>query len=73
MIKKNIAVIWGGYSSEREVSERSAQGIYSFLDKSIYNVVKVSINHDNWTAQLNSHSYPIDKNEIGRASCRERV
>ena len=64
MIKKNIAVIWGGYSSEREVSERSAQGIYSFLNKSIYNVIKVSIDHDNWTAQLDNHSYPINKNDF---------
>ena len=45
MIKKNIAVVWGGYSSEKEVSERSAQGIYNFLDKALYNVVKVCIDH----------------------------
>ena len=64
MIKKNIAVVWGGYSSDKEVSERSAQGIYNFLDKSIYNVVKVCIDHDEWSAELGNHSYPINKNDF---------
>ena len=64
MTKKNIAVIWGGYSSEKEVSERSAQGIYSFLNKSIYNVIKVCIDHNEWTAQFDNQSFPIDKNDF---------
>ena len=64
MTKKNIAVVWGGYSSEKEVSERSAQGIYNFLDKSMYNVVKVCIDHDTWNAELNDTIYPIDKNDF---------
>lgn len=64
MIKKNIAVVWGGYSSEKEVSERSAQGIYNFLDKSIYNVIKVCIDHNEWSAEMSNHSYAIDKNDF---------
>ena len=64
MIKKNIAVVWGGYSSEKEISEKSAQGIYNFLDKSKYNVVKVCIDHNGWTAQLNNQSFPINKNDF---------
>lgn len=64
MTKKNIAVVWGGYSSEKEVSERSAQGMYNFLDKSIYNVIKVCIDHNEWTAQLYGKSYSIDKNDF---------
>ena len=64
MIKKNIAVVWGGYSSERVVSERSAQGIYNFLDKSKYNVTKVCIDHNAWEAELNNSTYPIDKNDF---------
>lgn len=64
MIKKNIAVVWGGYSSEREVSERSAEGICSFLNKSIYNVVKVCIDHNGWHAELNNQLFKIDKNDF---------
>lgn len=64
MIKKNIAVVWGGYSSEKEVSERSAQGIYTFLDKSKYNVIKVCISHNAWEAEFDNSFYPIDKNNF---------
>ena len=64
MIKKNIAVVWGGYSSEKEVSERSAQGIYTFLDKSKYNVIKVCISHNAWEAEFDNCFYPIDKNNF---------
>lgn len=68
MIKKNIAVVWGGYSSEKEISEKSAQGIYNFLDKSKYNVIKVCVDHNGWTAQLDNHSYPINKNDFSFTS-----
>lgn len=64
MIKKNIAVVWGGYSSEKEVSERSAQGIYEYLDKTLYNVVKVCIDHDAWWAEFNEVAYSINKNDF---------
>lgn len=64
MIKKNIAVVWGGYSSEKEVSERSAEGIYNFLDKSIYNVVKVCIEQHTWSAEWDNETYAIDKNDF---------
>ena len=31
--KRTIAIVCGGDSSEHDVSLRSAQGIYSFIDK----------------------------------------
>ena len=47
-MKKNIAIVWGGYSSEAEVSEKSAAGIYSFVDKDKYNVFRVKIDREAW-------------------------
>ena len=73
MTKKNIAVIWGGYSSEREVSERSAQGIYNFLDKSLYNVIKVAIDYNKWTAQLNNRSYTINRDDFSFKTDNEHI
>lgn len=64
MNKKNIAVVWGGYSSEEEISKKSAEGICNFLDKSKYNAIKVCITHDIWQAELNDSLYPIDKNNF---------
>ena len=38
MKKRTIAIVAGGDSSEIVVSLRSAQGIYSFIDKERYNL-----------------------------------
>ncbi len=64
MAKKNIAVVWGGYSSEKEVSERSAQGIYNFIDKVKYNVIKVCIDEQKWEAEYNNTKYTINRNDF---------
>ena len=37
-MKRNIAIVAGGDTSEIVVSLRSAQGIYSFIDKEKYNL-----------------------------------
>ena len=50
--KKIIAVVCGGDSSEHEVSLRSAQGIYSFLDKEKFEVYIVVLNGLTWEAEL---------------------
>ena len=63
-MKKNIAIVWGGYSSEKEVSERSAQGIYSFIDKENYNVYKVKIDEYVWEAEYENMTFHIDKNDF---------
>ena len=42
-MKRNIAVIAGGNSSEREVSLRSANTVLEHLDKEIYNPYLVEI------------------------------
>ncbi|HCB89464.1 MAG TPA: D-alanine--D-alanine ligase, partial [Porphyromonadaceae bacterium] len=67
-MKKNIAIIWGGYSSEKEVSERSARGIYSFIDKSRYNLYKVKIDKEVWEAEYGNETFPIDKNDFSFAA-----
>lgn len=63
-MKKNIAIVWGGYSSEIVVSEKSMQGIYSFLDKELYNLYNVKIDRTGWTAHLDGKIYTIDKNDF---------
>lgn len=63
-MKKNIALIWGGYSSEAIVSAKSANGILSFLDKNKYNVFKVEINKNGWFAEVGSEKVEIDKNDF---------
>lgn len=63
-MKKNIAIVWGGYSSEIVVSEKSAAGIYSFIDKEKYNIYKVRIDRSSWEAEHQGGFYPVNKNNF---------
>ncbi|MCQ2234504.1 MAG: D-alanine--D-alanine ligase [Paludibacteraceae bacterium] len=63
-MKKNIAIVAGGEQSEKEVSLRSAAGIYSFIDKEKYNLNIVTIVGDEWLAQDGDANYVIDKNDF---------
>ena len=64
-MKKNIAIIAGGDSSEYGVSLRSAAGIYSFLDKEKYNITIVCLRGNDWKAQVGEDEWvAIDKNDF---------
>lgn len=64
-MKKNIAIIMGGYSSEYEISLKSGQVVFETLDSSKYNGYKVHIFKDKWVyVDLNEVEYPIDKNDF---------
>ena len=63
--KRNIAIVCGGYSSEHDVSLRSAQGLYSFFDKEKYNIYIVDIKGQDWHVDLqNGETARIDKNDF---------
>jgi D-alanine-D-alanine ligase len=47
-MRKNIAVIMGGYSSEREISLKSGQVAQKYLEAAGYRVYPVDINTDDW-------------------------
>lgn len=64
-MKKTVAIIAGGDSSEHDVSLRSAQGIYSFMDKERYNVYVVEITGTVWEARLNDGTRAtVDRNDF---------
>ncbi len=64
MTKKNIAIVYGGYSSEIIVSEKSMKGIQSFIDSNRYNTWPVLIKDNDWQAVIGGKSYPVDKNDF---------
>ncbi len=47
-MKRTIAIVAGGDSSEHDVSLRSAEGILSFMDKEKYDCYVVEMKADNW-------------------------
>jgi len=64
-MKKRIAIICGGDSSEHDVSLRSGAGIYSFFDKEKYNCYIVDLKRGDWHVNLNDDTTAeIDKNNF---------
>ena len=64
-LKRTIAIVCGGDSSEHDVSMHSAQGLYSFFDKERYNVYIVDVKGIDWHVELeDGTSAPIDKNDF---------
>ena len=51
-MKRIIAIVAGGDSSEHDVSLRSAQGIYSFMNKDLYECYITEIKGQSWTVNL---------------------
>ena len=64
-MKRNIAIVAGGDSSEIVISLKSAEGIFSFLDKDKYNVYIAIVKRDEWAVKLPGGEHtPIDKNDF---------
>ena len=64
-LKRNIAIVCGGDSSEHDVSLRSAQGLFSFFDKERYNVYIVDIKGQDWHVELpGGITARIDRNDF---------
>ena len=62
---KNIAIIMGGYSSEFEISLKSGEVVYQFLDKTKYNAFRIHIFKDKWVyIDASNTEFPIDRNDF---------
>ncbi|MEZ4791982.1 MAG: D-alanine--D-alanine ligase [Gelidibacter sp.] len=64
-MKKNIAIIMGGFSSEYEISLKSGQVVFETLDASRYNAFRIHIFKQKWVyVDVNDQEFPIDKNDF---------
>lgn len=64
-MKRTIAIVAGGDTSEYEVSLRSAQGIYSFIDKEKYTLYIVGMHGLDWHVRLDDgRTLPVDRNDF---------
>ena len=74
MENRKIAIVCGGDSSEMLVSLKSAEGLYSFIDKTIYKVWIVIIKKGNWQVRLNENeTTPLDKNDFSFVQNGEKI
>lgn len=64
-MKRNVAIVAGGDSSEMVISLKSADGLYSFIDKEKYNLYIAIVKRGEWAVKLSNDTYaPIDKNDF---------
>jgi len=64
-MKKNIALVTGGFSGEAVISYKSVVTIDNNLDRSLFNVYKIDINPLGWFYELtDGRKVEIDKNDF---------
>ncbi|WP_341837089.1 D-alanine--D-alanine ligase [Chitinophaga pollutisoli] len=64
-MKKNIALVAGGYSGEYVISVQSAAVIERNIDPALYNVYKIIITREGWTYTTpNGTAVDVDKNDF---------
>lgn len=73
-MKRTIAIVAGGDSSEFPVSLRSAQGLYSFMDKEKYTVYIVEMKGLCWEAVLpDGNKTAVDRNDFSLLLNGEKI
>ena len=65
---KNVAIIMGGYSSEYQISLKSGNVVYQFLDQTKYKGYRIHIFKEKWVyVDDHDHEFPIDRNDFSTA------
>ena len=73
-MKRKIAIVAGGDTSEFHVSLRSAQGIYSFIDKDLYDLYIVEMEGLRWEVQLpDGEKAKVDRNDFSFTYKNEKI
>ena len=63
-MKKNIALLAGGYSGEFVISIQTAETIEKSLDKELYNIYKIIVTREEWYHEHAGHKIQVDKNDF---------
>jgi len=73
-MKKNIAVVYGGDSSEFVVSVKSSKNVFESIDPTVYNVWKVQMKGLEWEVFEDDRVIsPVDKNDFSFSKNGEKV
>ncbi len=64
-MKKNIAIIMGGYSSEYKISLKSGNVVYQYLDKEKFDVYRIYIYKEKWVyVDTNDKEHAVNKHDF---------
>jgi len=72
-MKKNIALLAGGYSGEFVISIQTAETIEKNLDTLLYNVYKIIVTREEWYYSSSNEKIPVDKNDFSLLIGTEKV
>ncbi|MDC6366046.1 MULTISPECIES: D-alanine--D-alanine ligase [Flavobacteriaceae] len=73
-MKKNIAIVMGGYSSEYDISIKSGNVVYKYLDRKIYNPYRIVVTKEKWVFLNDSdEEFPVDKSDFSITSGEEKI
>lgn len=64
-MKKNIAIIMGGYSSEHNISIKSGNVVFKYLDTNKYNAYRIIITKEKWFyLDDENQEHPVEKSDF---------
>jgi D-alanine-D-alanine ligase len=72
-MKKNIAIVAGGYSSEYVISINSAKTIEEVLDKENYTPYKIHLTKEDWTYEKDGEKFQVNKNDFSVEIDNEKI
>jgi D-alanine-D-alanine ligase len=72
-MKKNIALVAGGYSGEYEISIRSAGQISENINRDKYNVYTIVIEKSSWYYTLEGKPVEVDRNDFSLTINNEKI
>ncbi len=73
-MKKNVAIIMGGYSSEVEISLKSGEMVYANIDRTLFNPYRVKILKDRWVMMdEKNQEYSINKHDFSATINNEQL
>ncbi len=71
-MKKRIAVICGGFSSEHVISMKSAKTVYNHLNKDLFEPKLVIIDNQGWRIQIEDKEIPLNLKDFSYTDKGER-
>lgn len=72
-MKKNIAIVAGGFSSESEISLKSAAVVKKYLNPDLYNCYIINITENHWIAEVDNQKINIDKNDFSMTISKHKI
>ncbi|RDY58141.1 D-alanine--D-alanine ligase [Flagellimonas nanhaiensis] len=73
-MKKNIAIVMGGYSSEFGISIKSGNVVYKYLNRTAYVPYRIVITKDKWIyLDEQDKEFPVDKSDFSIFLGQEKI